>query len=102
MACEYADLLVWAGKRRVQRAIYASAGGRGTEQDMSETSNQMVSLLHELSVLKELEKAAESVPDEPCYQAEHESRSMRIKEITAEIHRVAAIKKANEALSPNA
>jgi hypothetical protein len=69
---------------------------------MSEWSDQMVSLLHELSVLKELEKAGEAAPNDPCCLAEHESRVTRIGEIPAEMHRVAANKKASTAVGPEA
>jgi hypothetical protein len=60
---------------------------------MSEASNQMMGLLHELSILKELDREYVSSPSDPARLAEHESLRQRTEEITAEMHRIAASKK---------
>jgi hypothetical protein len=60
---------------------------------MSEASNQMMGLLHELSILKELDRESVSSPSDPARLAERESLRQRTEEITAEMHRIAASKK---------
>jgi hypothetical protein len=58
----------------------------------SETSEQVMALLNELSVLKELNKKYEADPNEP-ERAAHVQRQQRQTEITEEIKSLAERKK---------
>ena len=58
----------------------------------SETSEQVMALLKELAVLKELDKAYEANPTEGDYEA-HRVRRQRHQEITAEIKALAQQRK---------
>jgi hypothetical protein len=62
---------------------------------MSEASDQMVGLLKELSILKDLESEYASRPKRSEELADHESRLRRLEEITTEMHRIAENKKAD-------
>jgi hypothetical protein len=61
---------------------------------MSESSDQMVGLLQELSILKKLEAEYAAGPKKPEEVADHESRQRRLEEIITEMHRIAENRKA--------
>ncbi|MCU1297756.1 MAG: hypothetical protein JWO91_2034 [Acidobacteriaceae bacterium] len=63
---------------------------------MSETSDQMVSVLQEISVLKQLEDEYAKGVKGSQEVADHESRHRRLEELTQEIHRIAESKKENQ------